>query len=265
MKNILKNNGLMHLCAFLVMIFVGNVFSMVIRPKDRERAKVAAQKMMTQIKEQQQQIKLQQEREKQYQSDKYFVFEKDTSKGILVDQNFLDNNSEMVKNMIQDVGSKPKEIVLPFPIEIIKIAFTSSNPRRLTLNQLVDVFNCFDYLLMNNNSDLINEIVARINYIGYQIMDEKNIPDYTVFGKIQDPSVVKIILDKVFSIQNKFYNDFVRFYKSWYGYGLYGEGTAQIEVQSQFGRMTSISAMLDKIEKFFSSIAEARAEVRYFS
>jgi len=259
----MKINGLGRIAVgLLAIVFVGNVFSMVMTPKEREKAKVAAQKMMKEI-QQQQQTKLEEERKKQFQPGKYFVYEKDTSKGVLIDQKLLEENSEMVKSMVTDFGSKPQEIFLPFPIEIIRAAFASSNRKTLTLNQLVGALNCFDYLLMDNNSDLIDAVVDRINDIGDKIVSANVVPDYApvfpdyiILGQIQNPSVMKIIINKVLSTPGNFCERFVNYYNRWNGYYGRGPWDQGISVHWAFGNMTSILAILDKVKNFISDVAK---------
>jgi hypothetical protein len=198
----------------------------------------------------------QQERAKQYQPGKYFVYEQGTSEGVLVDQALLDTNSEMIKGRIRFQG-RPQEIPLPFSLDDIKLTFNVLNKKinaeKLSFDQLSSVIKGYDYLGVDVfNDNLINAIVARVNDIGDKIMknvldlDVGNtvmivtdvIPDYTVFGMISDSNVVKKIVDKVLLTPNNFCQKFTNF--------IYRSDNVQRIFQND---RRSIVAVLDKVKK----------------
>src|SRR6266403_2072203 len=102
-KNILKNNGLISIVAFLVAIFMVNSFAMRMTEMGKKAAKKYAMKMQPQWQAQQ----LQKEREKQYQPGKYFIYEQGTSNGILVDVAMVKENCKSIKLMVEDLGTEP--------------------------------------------------------------------------------------------------------------------------------------------------------------
>src|SRR5579862_2395125 len=195
MKNILRNNRLMLLIIPFAIIFVGNVFSMRMTPQEMERAKIATRKMMKEIQEQQQ-PQLQQEREKQYQSGKYFVYEKGTSKGILVDQAWLEKNSEMVKGLVESSGSRPQEIDLPFPIDDIKLVFLvmskKVNLEKLSVEQLNNVIKIEKYLLAPQ--DVISKAVAyQYDKISQDASLEELVEDFNRMPDLHEKIFMRIV------------------------------------------------------------------------
>ena len=161
-KNSLKNIGLVRLIVLFVMTFIINIFSM----KVSERAKNIVFKKR--VMQKQKEDRLQRERDKKHELGKYFIYEKGTSNGILVDAANAEFFSETIKNMVEGVGGKPSEISLPFPANNIKLSFDFlnnvkrdlsleqlikgtndflNNPKRiLSLKQLIGVANLFNYL-----------------------------------------------------------------------------------------------------------------------
>ncbi len=207
----MKNNGLRGLVALLAVIFVGNLFSMKMTERGKEHGKVYAQKVMVQRKQQEQQQKeLKQEREKQFQTGKYFVYEQGTSKGILVDQKLLDENSDMVKSMVEDFGGKLQEISFPFPIDDIKLFFLAMNKKvnleKLSLQQLSNLMKVEEYLLLPLKDTATYKSIAvyyskALNNASLeQLVSLYN--SYNIEGSFVDNDEQKKIFEKIVDIIN---------------------------------------------------------------
>ena len=284
MKNALKNRRLIRLVAVLAMIFVGNAFSMRMSPQQSQRARAALTKQTASKQGVQAPVGVQstktdaekiQELKEAFMSDdevavsqktkslksgEYFVHAKGTSDGVVVKRDVLEQ-SPTLKGMLEGItwSQDSASIPLPFSADDIKLVFQVMNKKvnavKLSLDQLGAVISCYDYLLMDMNStDLINAVVARINDIGDKIMKREVTPDYTVFGHITDPNVVKIIIDKVLSTPKNFCKKFTD--EENYRYGRSDDGNPsdqwnynpEQDVNQVFRGLTSINAILNKVK-----------------
>ncbi|HLW73413.1 MAG TPA: WD40 repeat domain-containing protein [Candidatus Babeliales bacterium] len=81
----------------------------------------------------------------------YFLHATDDPDGIWVDKKFVTENSEVLKNMIADVGGQEVKVPIGvFPLEVIKLGFDIladiSKVPNLSFAQLINVANIFNFL-----------------------------------------------------------------------------------------------------------------------
>jgi len=155
-KNILKNMRLERLALLFVMLFVINVFSMKVSEMTKN---IAFKKRMMQ-KNMERKIrasesdeeKRKHEREKQYVKGKYLIYEQGTSNGFLVDAEEAKGWSNYIKDMVEDIGQEPKEIMFSFPVSIMKLGFDILNEKENNslFEQLVNVADFFNFLRVSN-------------------------------------------------------------------------------------------------------------------
>jgi WD40 repeat protein len=149
MKNI-KNSCLF---TFVVMFFVGNVIAMRMTPQQMERGKVATRQVITQMEERKTQ---------------YFIHEQDNRlNGIWVDKQLAKNNSQSIKNMVEDFGEELIDIPLPCSLDTIKLGFDLLQDKKdvkdLSFDQLVDIANFFNFL--DVPADKMQAVLVRIKDI----------------------------------------------------------------------------------------------------
>src|SRR5258706_1143135 len=149
MKNI-KNKTLTRLFVLFTITFAINTFSMRMSETGKTLAKSSLMKMQQKKQLTQQ---LHQEREKQYQEGKIFIYENDTSKGILVDKDFLKQNCKSIAFLLEDLGEfarEQKEIPLSYPFETIQLAFgilhNNIDINTLSLEQLLNATDLLNFL-----------------------------------------------------------------------------------------------------------------------
>jgi hypothetical protein len=174
---------------------------------------------MQEVQQQEQQKKLQLEREEQYKPGNIFVYQEGTRKGILVPYAQL-KDSVRVKEWSTEsqkwIYHLRKEISLPYSIDVIEVVFGVSDLKNLTWDQLVKVIKCVDSLSIQPYPEdkllltqlFIDSAVYWINDIGDKIMNSQATPDYIVFDQIRNPFVVQTIINKVLSTPNNFCQKF---------------------------------------------------------
>jgi WD40 repeat protein len=176
--------GLGRLVILFAMAFVINVFSM----KVSEMPKMAARIRIMQKQKQR-------DREKKYETGKYFIYERNTSNGILVNAEEVKQLSSTINNIVIDSGHEPKEIMLPFPADIIKLGFDVLNNKEnnSSLTQLVNVGNLFSYLEVSDN-DKWNNFLGRIKKRIENQSDIKSINESFVDLKQLNPNIQKLLM-----------------------------------------------------------------------
>ncbi len=142
------------------------------------------------------------EREKQYQQGKYFVYAQGTSNGILIDQAWLEQHSEMVKSMVGDLGGRPKEITVPFSIENIKLAFDLLNNKVDLIKPSREQFNgaiAVEQFLLVPQEVINKTVMQRIE----MLKKDATLDDLVeAFNKMSDSEERKMIFKKIIEVVN---------------------------------------------------------------
>jgi len=145
----IKNRQLLRLVAIFITIFAINILAMNVTKTEKETAAFDV-------------MKLQQEENHENQ---YFIYEQGTDEGIWVNKELIEDNSRVIKSMIEDVHDESNKIPLDFPLDTIKLAFNVLNKKikdinKLSLKQIISVANLFNYL--DVPSDKLLTVLAMI-------------------------------------------------------------------------------------------------------
>jgi WD40 repeat protein len=209
-------DGMKKLIAIFLLICSWNVGAMYLPQsmKGNRQLQKFTENRMTQIKQQmvkhqqQQRIKLEQEKEVAEDPNVILVRSMNESEGVIVKKEDVIKYSETAKGMLEDWGdSKEKVIPLPFPVdrETIKLSFdicsNTAEPTVGSLKQAVDVANVMHFMhVSDDNQKKIMDIIK------YDIQKDNNV----VFDSVLDvlDSDLKKLLIKVLCIEKL--NDLVR-------------------------------------------------------
>lgn len=134
---IIRSSLLLRLVALLVMTVVIDIGSM--RKSD-----------IIEHKQNVQEQQLQELRQQQYEKGQYLIYQQGTSHGILIDSALVKQNSNLIKQMVEEIDKEPHEIALNYPIATIRLAFDvlvhDINIDNLSLQELVALADIFNYL-----------------------------------------------------------------------------------------------------------------------